>query len=111
VIDNNSYVEGVLYHLPWRLSDLLDEREEIPHNGYRHEFVNINCQGKVYSNVRTYVVVDKLTQELAPNDWYFNVVLRGAVTCGLSEEYCWNLFNHMYQLQLKQSEKIVNYKL
>lgn len=108
VLDSNSYVEGVLYHLPLRLSDLLDEREEIPHNGYRHEFVNINCQGNVYSNVRTYVVVDKLTQELAPNDWYFNVVLRGAVTCGLSEEYCWNLFNHMYQLQIKQSEKMMN---
>jgi hypothetical protein len=49
--------------------------------------------------VRTYVVVEKLTQEIPPNDWYFQVVLRGAVTCGLSEEYCWQLFDHMYKLQ------------
>ena len=56
--------------------------------------------------MRTYVVFDKLPQELAPIDWFLNVVLRGAVTCGLSEEYCWNLFNHMYQLQLEQKSLI-----
>ncbi|GBF80619.1 gamma-glutamylcyclotransferase [Aphanothece sacrum] len=100
VPDVNSHVEGVLYRLPLRFSDRLDEREEIPHNGYRHEYIKVHSGGKVYQNVRTYVVVEKLPQELAPNDWYFNVVLRGAITCGLSEEYCWNLFNHMYQLQL-----------
>ena len=100
VPDANSHVEGVLYSLPWRLSDRLDEREEVPNNGYRRESVVVHQQGKIYRSVRTYVVVDKLQQELAPNDWYFNVVLRGAVTCGLSEEYCWQLFNHMYQLQI-----------
>jgi cation transport regulator ChaC len=101
VPDPNSNVEGVLYRLPWRMSELLDEREEIPRNGYRHEFVNVyNCT-QIYRNVRTYVVVDKLKEELAPNDWYFNVVLRGAVTCGLSEEYRWQLFHHMYELQKK----------
>ena len=103
VPDQNAKVEGVLYHLPWRFSELLDEREEIPNNGYRHEYVNILCNGQVYDQVRTYVVVDKLPKELAPNDWYFNVVLRGAVTCGLSEEYCWDLFNHMIQLQRQQT--------
>ncbi|MDJ0600944.1 MAG: gamma-glutamylcyclotransferase [Crocosphaera sp.] len=106
VVDPNAKVEGVLYRLPWRFSDRLDEREEVPRNGYRQEFVTIHSQGKAYQNVRTYVVIDKLSQELAPNDWYFNVVLRGAVTCGLSEEYCWNLFNHMYQLQLQQKSLI-----
>lgn len=102
VRDANSTVEGVLYRLPWRLSDRLDEREEVPRNGYRHETVTVHCQGQVYADVRTYVVVDKLEQELAPNDWYFNVVMRGAITCGLSEHYCWQLFNHMYQLQEQQ---------
>ncbi|MGK7939987.1 MAG: gamma-glutamylcyclotransferase [Crocosphaera sp.] len=106
VVDANAKVEGVLYHLPWRFSDRLDEREEVPRNGYRRESVTIKSQGKVYTDVRTYVVIDKLPQELAPNDWYLNVVLRGAVTCGLSEEYCWNLFNHMYQLQIKQSYQV-----
>jgi cation transport regulator ChaC len=101
VPDPIAHVEGVLYNLPWRLSGLLDEREEIPRNGYRHEFVNVNHGGQIYRNVRTYVVVDKLEEELAPNDWYFNVVLRGAVTCGLSEEYRWQLFHHMYRLQQK----------
>jgi cation transport regulator ChaC len=95
-------VEGVLYHLPWRLSELLDEREEVPRNGYQRETIMVHSQGKFYENVRTYVVVNKLREELAPNDWYFNTVLRGAVTCGLSEEYCWKLFNHMYHLQKKQ---------
>lgn len=92
-------VHGVLYQLPMRLSHALDKREDVPQGGYRHELVDIHYQDQVYNNVRTYVVVDKLAEELAPNDWYFNIVLRGAVTCGLPEQYCWNLFNHMYQLQ------------
>ncbi|MBF2009577.1 gamma-glutamylcyclotransferase [Chlorogloeopsis fritschii PCC 9212] len=99
VKDSASTVHGVLYQLPMRVSDRLDEREDVPHGGYRHEYIDIHCQGQVYNRVRTYVVVNKLSKEFAPNDWYFNVVLRGAVTCGLPEEYCWNLFNHMYQLQ------------
>ncbi len=97
-----SIVEGVLYYLPERLSDFLDEREEVPRCGYRREMVTVDCAQQVYANVRTYVVVDKLAEELAPNDWYFSVVMRGAVTCGLPEQYCWNLFHHMHTLQ-KQS--------
>lgn len=89
----------MLYQLPWRLSDRLDEREGVHQNWYRHELVDIYRNGHLYNNVRTYVVIDKLAEELAPNDWYFNVVLRGAVTCGLPEQYCWQLFNHMHQLQ------------
>ncbi len=99
VKDPTASVEGVLYKLPLRLSDRLDEREEVPKGGYRHETVEVYCHKRLYTAVRTYVVVDKLAEELAPNDWYFNVVLRGAVTCGLPEQYCWNLFNHMHQLQ------------
>ncbi len=95
-------VEGVLYQIPYRLSDLLDEREEVPKGGYRHETIQVHSQGRVFASVRTYVVVDKLEQELAPNDWYFGVVMRGAVTCGLPESYCWQLFNYMYQLQQEQ---------
>lgn len=104
VRDPASKVEGVLYQLPWRLSDRLDEREEVPHGGYRHETVEVVCNHQSYTNVRTYVVVNKLPEELAPNDWYFNVVLRGAVTCGLSEQYCWQLFNHMHQLQQRHGQ-------
>lgn len=99
VKDPKASVNGVLYQLPWRLSEQLDKREDVPHGGYRHEFVDIHCKEKVYKNARTYVVVNKLLEEVAPNDWYFNIVLRGAVTCGLPEEYCWSLFNHMYKLQ------------
>jgi cation transport regulator ChaC len=99
VKDPKASVNGVLYQLPWRLSEHLDKREDVPHGGYRHEFVEIHCKEQVYKNARTYVVVNKLLEEAAPNDWYFNIVLRGAVTCGLPEEYCWSLFNHMYKLQ------------
>lgn len=99
VRDPRSQVEGVLYRLPWRLSDRLDEREEVPTGGYRRETIAVQCGDRTYTDVRTYVVVNKLTRELAPNDWYFNVVLRGAITCGLSEQYCWQLFEHMYRLQ------------
>lgn len=102
--DPTGSVEGVLYQLPWRLSDRLDERELVPQGGYRHEMIDVYSQGRLYKDVRTYVVVDKLAEELAPNDWYFNVVLRGAVTCGLPEQYCWNLFNHMYQLQQRRGQ-------
>jgi cation transport regulator ChaC len=103
VPDPTATVEGVLYRLPLRLSEPLDLREEIPTRGYRHEIVEVHRHGRVYKNVRTYVVVDKLTEELAPNDWYFNVVLRGAITCGLTEPYCWKLFDHMHQLQQRHS--------
>jgi cation transport regulator ChaC len=99
VKDSTASVEGVLYRLPWRLSDALDKREEVPQGGYRHEIVKVSSCNQIYTGVRTYVVVNKLATELAPNDWYFNVVLRGAITCGLPEEYCWKLFDHMHQLQ------------
>lgn len=104
VKDPTASVEGVLYRLPWRLSDRLDEREGVRQGGYRQEIVDVSCQNQIYTGVRTYVVVNKLLQELAPDDWYFNIVLRGAITCGLSEEYCWKLFNHMHQLQKDQRE-------
>lgn len=90
-----SSVQGVLYRLPKRLSDRLDAREE----GYCHEQVTVHHQGKAYRNVRTYTVVQKQTEEFAPNDWYFSVVMRGAITCGLPEQYCWQLFHHMQGLQ------------
>ncbi|WP_088891510.1 gamma-glutamylcyclotransferase [Leptolyngbya ohadii] len=101
VKDKRSSVEGVLYRLPLRLSDRLDEREK----GYRHETIEVVSQGRCYSNVRTYTVIEKLTEEHAPNDWYFNVVLRGAVTCGLPEQYCWQLFSHMHQLQQTEANQ------
>jgi cation transport regulator ChaC len=100
VKDPTASVEGVLYHLPLRLSDHLDTREE----GYRHEIVAVHYREQRYTNVRTYTVVEKPTEEHAPNDWYFSVVMRGAVTCGLPEQYCWNLFHHMRQLQQRQGE-------
>jgi cation transport regulator ChaC len=102
VKDPTAQVEGVLYRLPWRLSKPLDEREE----GYCHETVEVICQGRRYANVRTYTVIEKLTEEHAPNDWYFNVVLRGAITCGLPEQYCWKLFNHMHQLQQQNCSQL-----
>ena len=95
VRDSTAAVHGVLYQLPWRLSNSLDAREE----GYNREIVAVECRGKHYSSTRTYSVIAKLTEEIAPNDWYFNVVLRGALTCGLPETYCWRLFHHMRQLQ------------
>ncbi len=93
--DPNSSVEGVLYELPLRFSKPLDIREE----GYRHEMIQVTHQGQFYVNVRTYTVIEKMSQEYAPNDWYFNVVMRGAVTCGLPEQYCWKLLQHMHRLQ------------
>jgi len=102
VQDANSYVEGVLYCLPNRLSDRLDLREDVSGGGYQHELVTVKVGKNTYSNVRTYSVVNKLTRELAPNDWYSSVVLRGASTCGLTERYFWQLFYHIYQLQLLQ---------
>ena len=101
VPDAKNYVEGVLYKLPWRLSDRLDEREEVPQNGYKRELIKVKSADRHYHQVRTYVVVNKLEQEIAPNEWYAQVVLRGAVSSGLSKEYYWNLFNHIQKLQTK----------
>lgn len=97
--DAASEVQGVLYSLPWRLSDRLDQREGVSQGHYRHEYVAIGCGPQQYVGVRTYTVVQKTPIEIAPNDWYFSVVLRGAVTCKLPETYCWELFNHMRGLQ------------
>ena len=95
VQDSKSFVQGVLYQLPIRLSNRLDEREE----GYCHETVSVQWDGQLMKSVRTYTVIHKAVEEYAPNDWYFGVVMRGAVTCGLPEQYCWKLFHHMHQLQ------------
>ncbi|WP_218079490.1 gamma-glutamylcyclotransferase [Anthocerotibacter panamensis] len=95
VPDPEVQVQGVLYRLPWRLSAALDQREK----GYCQQTIQVYCHQRIYPEVRTYVVVDKLLEELAPNDWYFDVVLRGALTCGLPEQYCWQLFDHMHRLQ------------
>ena len=92
---SDAMVHGVLYSLPWGVSDHLDRREE----GYVRHRVAVHCQGRRFTNTRTYTVVDKLSDEHAPSDWYFDVVMRGALTCGLPESYCWQLFNHMHQLQ------------
>ena len=99
VKDPGHSVEGVLYLLPNRLSPLLDEREV----GYCHETISVSCLGRHYDSIRTYTVQEKLMQEIAPNDWYFSVVLRGAYTCGLPEQYCWKLFDHMHSLQQAQT--------
>ncbi|MEB3209844.1 MAG: gamma-glutamylcyclotransferase [Leptolyngbyaceae bacterium] len=95
VQDASAHIHGVLYRLPMRVSDRLDAREE----GYCHETICVERGETLIQNVRTYTVIDKATQEYAPNDWYFNVVMRGAVTCGLPEHYCWKLFHHMHHLQ------------
>ncbi len=105
VPDSSATVQGVLYALPWRLSPQLDEREEVPHGGYRRETVQVHCGDHRYTDARTYVVVNKLSEEIAPNDWYFSVVMRGAVTCGLPEQYCWKLFDHMHQLQQRHEQE------
>jgi len=98
VPDPTAQVEGVLYRLPWRLSEALDIREQ----GYQHESITVQCGGKSYKQVRTYSVIEKSVEEHAPNDWYFQVVLRGAVTCGLPEQYCWELYHHMAGLQSQE---------
>lgn len=97
--DPTNEVHGVLYRLPWRLSDRLDQREGTHQGCYRHEFVAVESAKQCYIGVRTYSVVQKTPVEIAPNDWYFNVVLRGAITCKLPEHYCWKLFDYMRSLQ------------
>ncbi len=97
--DPTSEVQGVLYRLPQRLSHRLDQREGVHRGDYRYESVAISSGGQPYVGVRTYVVVKKTPVEIPPNDWYFNVVLRGAITCKLPETYCWQLFDYMRGLQ------------
>ncbi|MGB3308595.1 MAG: gamma-glutamylcyclotransferase family protein [Nodosilinea sp.] len=94
-----SSVQGVLYSLPRRLSPALDRREE----GYCHESVSVNCNGQTYDQTRTYSVISKTHAEIAPNEWYSSVVMRGAATCGLPEQYCWELFHHIHSLQRRQT--------
>ncbi|MGF1494350.1 MAG: gamma-glutamylcyclotransferase [Microcoleaceae cyanobacterium] len=114
VCDPKSHVEGVLYQLPQRLIHLLDERESVRFDserqmhvgGYQPIEISVMVKGQIYTNVRTYTVIDKLQREMAPNDWYFQVVMRGAITCGLTQEYCWKLFEHMHNLQRQSTVTI-----
>ena len=91
-------VQGVLYRLPWPFSDRLDEREE----GYHQVAVTVRCGDQLYPQTRTYTVMDKVNYEIAPNDWYASVVLRGALTCGLPDDYRWSLFHHIHDLQQRE---------
>lgn len=97
--DESSEVQGVLYRLPRSLSDRLDRREGVQQGCYRRERVTVQSGDHSYIQVRTYAVVNKTREEIPPNDWYFNTVIRGAITCKLPEYYCWNLFEHMRKLQ------------
>ncbi|MEA5448497.1 gamma-glutamylcyclotransferase family protein [Leptolyngbya sp. CCNP1308] len=99
VPDPTATVQGVLYYLPWRLSPALDLREE----GYCHETVTVIASGQAYAQTRTYSVISKTHEEIAPNEWYSSVVMRGAATCGLPEQYCWELFHHIHSLQRRQA--------
>ncbi len=99
VPDRDSTVHGVLYRLPARLIPALDLREHVPQGGYRHELVNVRCQNRHYLQVKTYVVVNKLSTEYPPNDWYAGVVMRGAATCNLPTDYRHQLHAHIQRLQ------------
>lgn len=98
--DATREVQGVLYRLPGRLSDRLDHREDVEQGGYRHKQVTVERSSQTYRGVRTYVVVHKTSAEVPPNDWYFQVVMRGATTSRLPDPYRWQLFDHMRKLQL-----------
>ncbi|TVQ42350.1 MAG: gamma-glutamylcyclotransferase [Gloeocapsa sp. DLM2.Bin57] len=101
--DHQQLVEGVLYNLPQRFSVELDKREAVFQQGYRREIIRVNSQEKIYHNVRTYVVVNKLNQEIAPNQNYSDTVIRGAISAGLSQTYCQRLSAHMAQLQRQKA--------
>ena len=53
VQDPTSYVEGVLYCLPMRLSDLLDIREDVSYGGYQHELIRNQLDRTLQSRERT----------------------------------------------------------
>ena len=99
VTDRDSTVHGVLDRLPTRLIPALDLRKHVPQGGYRHELVNVRCQERHYLQVKTYVVVDKLSTEYPPNDWYAGVVMRGAATSNLPTDYRHQLHAHIQRLQ------------
>ncbi|MEM1367702.1 MAG: gamma-glutamylcyclotransferase [Cyanobacteria bacterium P01_H01_bin.15] len=101
--DSNGEVHGVLYRLPWRHSDRLDNREKVHQDHYHRQQVTIQRKQQIYEQVRTYMVVQKAAVEIPPDDWYFDVVIRGATTCRLPESYCWQLFQHMYGLKLARA--------
>ncbi|MEI6428449.1 MAG: gamma-glutamylcyclotransferase [Pseudanabaena sp. ELA607] len=97
-IVSGNVVHGVLYCLPQKFSEALDRREDVPSQGYRHHYISVNCRGYVWEDVRTYVVANKQPQEIAPNDWYAGVVMRGAENSGLPPEYLYQLQSHIRKL-------------
>ena len=71
---------------------------------FRSSLVLIQCTNSTAETMVVRGAIDLAKQrveptEIPPNDWYFNVVLRGAVTCQLPETYCWQLFDYMRGLQ------------
>ena len=57
--DPSREVHGVLYRLPWRLSDRLDQREGVQQANYRQLKITLKSNDRHYIQVRTYSVVKK----------------------------------------------------
>jgi len=96
-----SRVLGVLYALPWHVSDRLDAREAVPSGGYRRATVTVTADERSFAATRTYTVVEKRAVECPPDDRYLDIVWRGALASGLPPAYCQQLRARARHLQTR----------
>lgn len=74
---NHKSVEGKVYEITKEALDYLFIREGVHSNIYRPAFIEIMIDDMLYTNVLTFLVIDK-REELAPPEHYATEILRGS---------------------------------
>lgn len=77
LIESMGRVEGKVYQITNESLPYLFRREGVTAQIYRPSFINVTINNKAYTNVLTFLVVDK-EDEVAPPPHYAAEILRGA---------------------------------
>lgn len=93
VESDNGIIEGVLYVLPLKDIETLDEHEDVSKGDYNKKFVQAINSNQETVIVFTYVSPDNIKRFIRPKGSYLETMIRGAVEHGLSRKYIENLRN------------------
>lgn len=103
MVESAEKVEGKVYQIERKTLKYLFKREGVYSQIYRPAFIEMKIDGIRYTNVLTFLVIDK-EKEVAPPEHYYTEILRGAKGF-VSKEYYRNLQNDLeqkFKIELKQ---------
>ncbi|WP_338785963.1 gamma-glutamylcyclotransferase [Metabacillus sp. FJAT-53654] len=95
IIEAKNTVEGKVYKITKECLSYLYRREGVQAKIYRPAFIDIEMNGKTYTNVLTFLVIDK-NEETAPPEHYAREILRGAKGF-VSDQYFEKLKDELYK--------------